>query len=107
MLSRRHLIALAIVASAANAVPAHADTIRIPIDKLVFSTQETSASVGDTIEWINKDVVAHTATARNHDWDVVIPTKKTASIVLEKPGTVEYYCRYHPNMKGRIVVAPK
>ena len=29
------------------------------------------------------------------------------SFVLKKAGTIEYYCRYHPNMKGRIVTVPK
>ena len=36
----------------------------------------TAAKVGDTIEWINKDIFVHTATARNGDWDVTMPPKK-------------------------------
>jgi plastocyanin len=65
-----------------------------------------SAKVGDTIEWINKDIFAHSATARNGDWDVTIPPKKTVTSVLNKAGTVEYYCRFHPNMKATLVIAP-
>lgn len=90
---------------AANAAPAHAETIRITIDKLVFAPAVVEAKIGDTIEWINKDVLAHAATVRG-DWDVMIPAKKTATLVLTKPGSVEYYCRFHPNMKGRIMIAP-
>jgi len=60
----------------------------------------------DTIEWINKDIVAHTATVRG-DWDVTIAANSSASLVLKKAGTVDYYCRFHPNMKGRITIAPK
>jgi plastocyanin len=26
--------------------------------------------------------------------------------VLKKPGAVDYFCKFHPNMKGRVVVAP-
>jgi hypothetical protein len=59
-----------------------------------------------TIEWINKDIFAHTATARNGDWDVTMPPKKTVTSVLNKAGAVEYYCRFHPNMKATLVVAP-
>jgi plastocyanin len=73
---------------------------------LVISPAEASAKVGDTIEWINKDIFAHTATARNGDWDVTMPPKKTVTSVLNKAGTVEYYCRFHPNMKATLVVAP-
>ncbi|HEY4405414.1 MAG TPA: amicyanin, partial [Xanthobacteraceae bacterium] len=58
------------------------------------------------IEWINKDVVAHTATVRG-DWEVMVAANKSASLVLQKPGAVEYYCRFHPNMKAHITVNPK
>jgi plastocyanin len=89
-----------------NAVPAHAETIQVTIDKLVYSPVEIKAKVDDTIEWINKDIVAHTATVRG-DWDVTIAANSSASLVLKKAGTVDYYCRFHPNMKGRITIAPK
>jgi plastocyanin len=26
--------------------------------------------------------------------------------VLKKAGAVDYFCKYHPNMKGRVVVTP-
>jgi len=34
------------------------------MENLVISSAEASAKIGDTIEWINKDVFAHPATAR-------------------------------------------
>ena len=87
-------------------VPAHAADIQITIDKLVYAPAEVTAKVGDTIEWVNKDVLAHTATARNGDWEVMIGPNKTARLVLKKPGAVDYYCKFHPNMKARITAAP-
>ncbi len=100
------LAALAVAAGALAAVPARADTIRVIIDKLVFAPADVAAKVGDTIEWVNHDGLAHTATVKG-DWDVTIPPKKTVSFVLKKAGKVEYYCRFHPNMKGRLAIAPK
>jgi plastocyanin len=90
----------------AMSVSAHAATIQITMENLVIAPAETSAKVGDTIEWINKDIFVHTATARNGDWDVTMPPKKTVTLVLKKAGTVEYYCRFHPNMKATLVIAP-
>ena len=90
----------------AMAVPARAETIRITMTDMVFAPSEISARVGDTIEWINKDVLAHTATARNGDFDVMTPPKKTVTSVLKKAGTIEYYCRFHPNMKAVLTIAP-
>ena len=87
-------------------VSAHAATIQISMENLVISPAEATAKVGDTIEWINKDIFAHTATGRNGDWDVTMPPKKTVTSVLKKAGTVEYYCRFHPNMKATLTVAP-
>ena len=106
MLSRRHLAAVALLSLATIAVPAHAATIQITMQDLVFAPAEVSARVGDTIEWINKDVLAHTATARNGDFDVTTPPKKTVTSVLKKAGSVEYYCRFHPNMKAVLTIAP-
>ena len=84
-----------------------AETIRVTIDKLKFSPAEVSAHVGDTIEWVSNDFVAHTATARNKDWDVGIPPNSAGRVTLQHAGDVDYYCRFHPNMTGRISVAPE
>ena len=90
----------------AMSVSAHAATIQITMENLVVAPTEASAKVGDTIEWINKDIFVHTATARNGDWDMTMPPKKTVTLVLKKAGTIEYYCRFHPNMKATLTVAP-
>jgi plastocyanin len=87
-------------------VSARAATIQITMENLVVSPQDANAKVGDTLELINKDVLAHTATARNGDFDVAMPPKKTVTYILKKAGTVEYYCRFHPNMKAVLNVAP-
>ena len=100
---RRVVLALALTVFA---VPAHAATIQIVMQDLVVAPAEVTAKVGDSIEWVNKDVFAHTATARNGDFDVNLPAKKTVTWVLTKAGTVEYYCRFHPNMKAVLKIAP-
>ena len=102
----RRTVSIVAALMLAMSVPAHAATIEITMDNLVISPADASAKVGDTIEWINKDVFAHTATARNGDWDVSLPPKKSGSLVLKKAGTVDYYCRFHPNMKATLAVEP-
>ena len=102
----RNLFAFIVIMLGAGLVPVKADTSKVVIDKLVFSPAEITAKVGDTIEWVNNDIIAHTATVRGA-WDVMIPANKSASVILKNAGAVDYYCRFHSNMKGRIVVAPK
>jgi plastocyanin len=87
-------------------VSAQAATLQITMENMVISPAEATAKVGDTIEWINKDILVHTATARNGDWDINMPPKKTVTSVLKKAGAIEYYCRFHPNMKAKLTIAP-
>jgi plastocyanin len=84
---------------------ARADTIQVKMEKLGFVPAEITAHVGDTIEWVNSDFVAHTATARDGSWDVLIPVNAKKTVVLKTEGTVDYYCKFHPNMTGRILVS--
>jgi plastocyanin len=84
--------------------PARAEIIQVKIEKLAFMPSQVTARVGDTIEWVNADFVGHTATARDGAWDVMIAPSATASVVLKSGGTVDYYCRFHPNMTGQITI---
>jgi len=99
------LIAVALIWCAVTA-PVRAATIQIVMENLEIKPAEASAKAGDTVEWINKDVFAHTATARNGDFDVTLPPNKTVSYVLKKAGSVDYYCRFHPNMKAVLKIGP-
>jgi plastocyanin len=87
-------------------VPARAATIQVAIDQIAYAPVEIQAKPGDTIEWNNKDIVAHTATVRG-DWDVLVLPNKSARLVVKKAGAFDYFCRFHPNMKGRLTVAPE
>ena len=88
------------------AVPARADTIKVEIKNLVFTPAEVTAKVGDTIVWDNKDILQHTATATDKTFDVLLPPGKTGSTVVTKAGTFDYFCKFHPNMKGKVIVTP-
>src|SRR5664279_77174 len=104
MLPGRVLAGCMVIASSMISVPAHAEMIQVTIDGLIFSPAEITAKIGDTVVWRNKDIVAHTATGGG--FDVMIEPDKSASLVLTKAGIVDYYCRFHPNMLGRIIVMP-
>ena len=100
------ILPIAAVLVLGASVSAHAASIQISMENLEITPAEASVKVGDTIEWINKDVLAHTATARSGDFDVMLPPKKTGTLVVKKAGTFEYYCRSHPNMKATLNVTP-
>ena len=97
------LSALCLLLCSAGVVSVQAETITVTIEKMAFSPTEISAKVGDTIEWVNKDAFAHTATVQGL-WEVMLPVGKSGSITVDKAENIDYFCRFHPNMKGRITV---
>jgi plastocyanin len=62
-MTSRWICLAAVALSGLISVSAQAATIQVTIDKLVFAPAEVTAKVGDTVEWINKDILAHTASA--------------------------------------------
>lgn len=103
LLTRRMWVSVALGISMVS-VPAWAKTVQVTVDKMTFSPAVVDAKVGDTIEWVNKDILAHTATVKGGQ-EVMLPSQKSGGMVMEKAGMIDYYCRFHPNMKGRILVA--
>jgi plastocyanin len=60
---------------------------------------------GDTVVWRNEDVVPHTATDKGKGFDSGnIEPGASWSYVARRKGTYSYYCAYHPNTTGRLVV---
>lgn len=104
LLNRRQvLVAGAAVLAGTALARAHNGTVHVTIEKLAFQPAEIEAKVGETIEWTNTDPFAHTATVKG-GWEVMIPPGKKAIHVVTADDTIDYYCRFHPNMKGRIKV---
>jgi plastocyanin len=108
---RRFLLAAALAAlpaglasSPGRAAPA-ARTYVIRLDKMKFGPLPKGLRVGDVIVWANDDFLRHTATARNGAFDVDLKPGARGRVVLKAPGEIVFYCRYHPGMTGRLVVA--
>ena len=80
------------------------DRARIRINDLDYGPASVTVHVGDTVEWINRDIVEHTATARSGAFDIATPIGKPAAARMKAAGRFEYFCRLHPNMVGVINV---
>lgn len=89
-------------ASAPRSPAAH----RIVIANLAFGASPPDIRVGDTVEWVNQDIFRHTATAGDKSFDLDIPAGARAAFVPGHAGRFDYICKYHPGMKGALVVSP-
>jgi len=88
-------------------MPVYAATHRVTISQVAFQPAEIKAAIGDTIEWTNADFVTHTATGKDGEFDLNLPKGAKKSAMVTKAGTINYYCRFHPNMHGKISVVEK
>jgi len=86
------------------AFPAAAGTIHVDINKMVYTPAKITAHIGDVIEWTNSDIVDHSVTEKDGKFEKIIPVKGKASITVKDPGIIDYYCKFHPNMDGKVEV---
>lgn len=100
---RQMLIATGAFLAGGTLAHAHNGTVHVTIENLAFTPSDIEVKPGETIEWTNKDPFAHTATVKG-GWEVIIPPGKVATRVATADDSTDYYCRYHPNMTGRIKI---
>jgi plastocyanin len=101
----RASLAAAALALTGVAAPAGASVRIIVIGGLAFAPAPSGLKVGDTILWVNLDRFEHTATARNGAFDVDLKPGGRGRTVLRQAGAIDFYCRFHPDMTGKLAVA--
>ncbi|HEY0799104.1 MAG TPA: cupredoxin family copper-binding protein [Candidatus Baltobacteraceae bacterium] len=70
-----------------------------------YDPKDLKIAVGDTVEFINDDEVAHTVTSDNAFDSGDLEQHQHWTHIFTKAGTYTYYCTYHPFMKADIVVS--
>jgi plastocyanin len=86
------------------AEPARAKTHTVTIEDMRFQPAVLVVAPGDTVVWINKDLVAHTATSQVGGFDskVIVASGSWRYTVQKKKGDFAYICTLHPAMKGTL-----
>ncbi|MEP7247173.1 MAG: cupredoxin family copper-binding protein [Gammaproteobacteria bacterium] len=81
-------------------------THTVTIEGMKFQPAALTVVSGDTVVWVNKDLVAHTATSSEagiFDSKLIAPDKSWR-VTLRKQGDFAYICTYHPTMKATLRV---
>lgn len=101
-------VALALAAVIAPGPRALAATAKathvVAIDGTSYHPVELTVKKGETVRWVNKDPFPHTVTAPGAFDSKDIGAGRSWTYVARKPGRYAYVCKYHPNMKGTLVV---
>lgn len=92
--------ALILVAVQAQA----ASTKSVSIKNFAFDPKEITIAAGDTVTWTNMDAARHDVDLDDNGHSPSLSKGETYSKTFDKPGTYDYDCDIHPNMKGRVIV---
>ena len=78
---------------------------QVVIENNQFMPTDLDILLGDTVEWVNKDSVAHTVTFENGDFDQKLPPGGTTTFTYKENMQFPYFCSIHPGMRGNIIVS--
>lgn len=75
----------------------------VEIQAFSFQPQRTVVAPGDTIVWINRDIVPHTVTTNSGTWDSQkLDEGQSLEVIVENGGVYLYFCKFHPHMTGMV-----
>ncbi|MGV9003556.1 plastocyanin/azurin family copper-binding protein [Flavobacterium sp.] len=75
----------------------------VEIKDMLFQPAILTVHAGDTVVWVNKDMVTHDVTQTDKAW-ASPPLLSGASWKKVIVKTDSYYCSIHVVMKGRVIV---
>ena len=80
-----------------------ADTI-VEMTDSTFAPRAVDVKVGETVTFVDKDEIAHTATAEGVFDSGTLREGGRFAFTATKAGTFSYVCIFHPGMTGKINV---
>jgi plastocyanin/uncharacterized membrane protein len=82
----------------------HTPAAEVTIKNFRFQPAQLSVHPGETVEFKNQDIFAHTVTADDGSFDSgLIQPGGSWKLTVAKTGTIAYHCAPHPNMKATLV----
>ena len=87
-------------------VKAHQEApVNVQVVDFAFEPATLTVPVGTTVTWTNAGSRPHTVTADNGSFDSGrLDPGEQFSQSFDRPGTFTYFCGFHPDMQGSIVV---
>jgi plastocyanin len=80
-------------------------THTVTMENMRFQPERLTVALGDTVVWVNKDLVPHTATSKAGGFDsAAIQADKSWRLTVRKEGDFPYVCTFHPTMTAMLRV---
>lgn len=98
-------VAVTVIVGVMGATADEPKTHTVTIEHFRFQPDSVTVAPGDTIVWVNKDLVPHTATSKTGGFDSkVIPAENSWRFTARKKGDFAYLCTVHPAMTAMLRV---
>jgi plastocyanin len=93
-------------AAADTGAAASAQSVAVEIKDFAFNPPEITVPVGGSVTWTNDDGTPHTATGLDREvlQSGPIAPGESFTQTFDTAGTFDYFCEFHANMKGTIIV---
>jgi plastocyanin len=96
------------LAESGGGAAAMGNQVGVSIENFAFSPQTIEIAVGDTVTWTNNDSTSHTASqspSGSGFQSGTLAPGASFSQTFDTPGTYDYFCEFHANMTGAVVVS--
>jgi plastocyanin len=83
-----------------------AAAVEVEIKDFTYNPDPVTIKVGESVTWTNLDTVPHTATGQDREvlQSGTLGKGESYTQAFDTAGTYEYFCEFHPNMKGVLNV---
>lgn len=80
------------------------ESITVEIKNFSYNPSPLNIKTGTKVTWINKDNAPHTITSVSGNLlnSPTLSKEQSFSFTFTNPGTINYYCTFHPMMKGSV-----
>ena len=81
-------------------------SVEVQTADFAFEPADVSVAAGGTIELTNEDDTKHSLTAEEAGVDEDVDAMSSTSVDVgdAAPGTYDFICKYHPDMKGTLEI---
>jgi plastocyanin len=80
-------------------------THTVAMELVKFQPEKLSVNTGDSVVWVNKDMVPHTVVSKTGGFDSRdVAAGASWTFTAKTPGEFEYVCTLHPVMKAVLQV---
>ena len=98
------LLAAAVIAAGCTTTPHKPKVYTVKIENMKFTPDTVTVEEGDTVQWVNKDMVAHDITEQTSGAWSSGPLLSDSTWKMAVKDEADYYCSIHAVMKGKILL---